>query len=342
MRTTLVALATATCFAVLAFGQGEDKTFYFTHPASKEDMTAITTMIRTVVDLQDIQPDAEHQALKVHGPIDKLVAADWLFQQIDNPGARDASGMGPEYKFLNAHEEVARVIRVSPGASVADLTSLVTAIRTVADLQRLFPYQTQNAIVGRGEPARIAAAGWLVQQLLPYQGTAPDTDSPRYPAPVFDSRPGAVRELIQVLRLDPKTTNAQLTSTVTAIRTVADIQRLFPFEIGKAIIACGSADKVAVAEWLVHELSKPADTATIHQTTMSTMPGQMDGVVRLFYVGQQGVSLDISPLATEIRKTLDIQRVFPLTNPSAIVLRARPDQIPAAESIVAKFTADAH
>jgi hypothetical protein len=339
MRTTLAALATFASFTVLAFGQGEDKTFYFTHPASKEDMTAIITMIRTVVDLQDVQPDAEHQALKAHGPIEKLVAADWLFQQLDNPGAIDPSGMGPEYKFFGQREEVARVMRVSPNASMADLVSLTTAIRTTADLQRLFPWTGQNVIVGRGEPAKIAAAGWLVQQLLPYQGTAPATDSSPYPAPGLNPRPDAVKEEIQVFRMDPKTTNDQLTATVTTIRSIADIQRLFPFASEKAIIASASTDQTAVAKWLLDELAKPADPTTVHETTM---PGVIDGVVRLFYVGQQSNPLDVAPLATELRTSLGMMRVFPLNNPSAIVLRGRPDQMSAAQAMVTKFAADAH
>jgi hypothetical protein len=338
MRTTLSALATATCFTVLAYGQGEDKTFYFTHPALAKDMAAIATMIRTVVDLQDIQPDGEHQALKAHGPVDKLVATDWLFQQLDNPPTPDAFGIGPEYKFLGAHEEVARVIRVSPAASQADLTQVTTAIRTVADLQRLFPWDTQNVIVARGAAERVAAAGWLIHQLLPYEGTAPTGDSPIYPSPIVDPRNVADKEVIQVFRMDPKTTNENLTAAVTAIRTTADLQRLFPFAAGKAIIGCGTPDKIAVAGWLVHELAKPADASSVHQTTM---PGLLDGVVRLFYVGQQNSPIDVTPLATELRTALGIQRIFPFTQPSAVVLRARPDQMPAAEALVAKFAADA-
>jgi hypothetical protein len=141
--------------------------------------------------------------------------------------------------------------------------------------------------------------------------------------------------VIQVFRLDPKATNAELTAAVTAIRTTADLQRLFPFETGKAIIGSGDPDKMAVAGWLVHELNQPADAGAIHQTTM---PGLIDGVVRLFYVGRQ---TDVSPLAAEIRSTLGIQRIFPFGQPAAVVLRGRPDQMPAVEALVAKFAADA-
>ena len=44
---------------------------------------------------------------------------------------------------------------------------------------------------------------------------------------------------------------------VTVVRTVADLQRLLPFEPQMAIIAKGTADKMALAEKIIHDLDKP-------------------------------------------------------------------------------------
>jgi hypothetical protein len=326
MRTTLTTLATATLFAALAFAQGQDKTFYFTHPASADYMTAMVTMTRTILDLQNISADREHQAVLMHGPLEKLVAAEWLFDQLDRP----ASGMTAQYKMFGEKSEVLAIFPLSPAATVPDIAALTTAIRTLADMARLFPYEAAKAIVGRDTPEKVAAANWLVRQLLPYDGKAPTGDSVAYPSPLVDSKAENDKPIVQVFRMDPETTNAQLTATVTAIRTTADLQRLFPFESGKAIIASGASDKVAVAGWLVHELAKPPDANVVHQTVM---PGLIDGVVRLFYVGVQA---DAAPLATQIRSTVGIQRVFPIGYPPAIVLRGRPDQMSTVEALVAK------
>jgi general secretion pathway protein D len=56
---------------------------------------------------------------------------------------------------------------------------------------------------------------------------------------------------------------ADLTAMVTAVRTVADMQRLFPFEGQWAIIAKGSADKVALAEKIIHDLDKPKSEVVV-------------------------------------------------------------------------------
>ena len=145
-------------------------------------------------------------------------------------------------------------------------------------------------------------------------------------------------DLLQVFRMDSSTSNADLTAMVTAIRTIADIQRLFPIGATKAIIASGTSDKIALAEWMVHELAKTSDPQATHETRL---PGVTDGVVRVFYMGHPTSSADLVALITQIRTTLDVMRIFPFNASSAIVLRGRPDQIQAAEALVAKSTASA-
>jgi len=278
MRPTLALLAMAALFAALGFAQGANETFYFTQPTSPADIDNMATMIRTVVDLQDISIDREHHALVARATTDKLVATEWLFHQLDRPGGTSAPAATAQYKMSGGSGDVVSVFRVAPAASVADITALTTAIRTVADLQRVFPYEGQKAIVARGTPEKIAAADWMVRQLLPADGETPTTDSPAYPMEA--AKPEGPGEAIRVFRMDPKATNADLTAMVTAIRTVADLQRVFPFESGKAVILRGPSDPVAVAEWLVHEVGKPADPKATHETSL---PGVTDGVVRLFF-----------------------------------------------------------
>jgi hypothetical protein len=340
MRTTVASFAIAALFTSVGFGQSPDRTFYFTQPTSKADMTAMATMIRTVVDIQDISVDQARQALVSNGPVDKMVVTEWLFHQLDRQAGESQAGATSEYQMAGEKGEVVKVFRLPPSATNADLTSMVTAIRTVADVQRLFPYQGQNAIVARGPAERIAATDWIVHQLYPLDGAAPSGDSAAYPASFLPVGPAAGEDqVIRIFRMDPKSTNADLTSMVTAIRTIADLQRLFPFETGKAVIAEGSSDRVAVAEWLVHELGKPSDPQRAHETTLT---GVTDGVVRVFYVGQPTSPADLTMLVAQIRSTAGIMRIFPFSKPAAVILRGRPDQMSTAEALVTKFGAEVH
>ena len=328
MRITCFALATATLFTGVAFSNGEGKTYYFTHPVSNGELTSMATTVRNLLQNTTVTIDEQHQAIVAHGPVDKLVAIDWLFHQLDRAASAPSSKIPAEYKIGG---ETLAVMPIAPQANSAELTAAVTSVRTIVDIQRIVPYEAQNAIISLGSPEKVAATEWVVHQISPADSQPPTVDSPRYQMEADRAVPGATPSVTQILRLDPKTTNTQLTAIVTAIRAVADIQRLFPFAAGPAIILRGSPEQADMAGWLVHELDRPDTPGSIHQTTL---PGSLDSVVRLFYIGP---NQDSAALATQIRKGVDIQRVYPLLQPAAVILRARPDQISTVEYIVAKF-----
>jgi general secretion pathway protein D len=70
-------------------------------------------------------------------------------------------------------------------------------------------------------------------------------------------------EVTRIFFLKNIAATQDLTAIITAIRTVADLQRLFPFEGQYAIIAKGTADKVALAEKIIHDLDKPKSEVVI-------------------------------------------------------------------------------
>jgi hypothetical protein len=332
MRTILAQVAITTLFTAFGFAQSP---FYFSQPASFNDMASMATAIRTVADLQHITVDEAHRSLVVQGPADKMLVADWMFHQLDRPAVASPSGPAPQYRVGGEQNDVTSVFRLPASATGADLTALVTSSRTVVDVQRIFPYEAQHAIVARAEADKIEATDWLVGQLWPADGKIPTTDSPAYP---FSPMTGfASREpdpTIRIFRMDPSTPASGLTAMVTAIRTIADLQRLFPYVAGKAVIGIGSADKIAVAGWLVHEFGKTADPQATHATTL---PGVADGTVRLFYVDQKKSQADLTALVTQIRSKTGITRIFPFAGPAAVVLRGRPDQMPLVEELLAEY-----
>ena len=55
----------------------------------------------------------------------------------------------------------------------------------------------------------------------------------------------------------------ELQEIVNAVRSVADIQRFFPYSAQNAIIAKGSADQMALAEKILHDLDKPKNEVVV-------------------------------------------------------------------------------
>jgi len=68
-------------------------------------------------------------------------------------------------KRRDYEEQVMKVFYLTNVTTPQELQEIVTAVRSVADIQRLFVYNAQNAIIARGEADRIALAGKIIHDL---------------------------------------------------------------------------------------------------------------------------------------------------------------------------------
>ena len=77
-------------------------------------------------------------------------------------------------------------------------------------------------------------------------------------------------QVMKVFYLTNVTTPQELQEIVTAVRSVADIQRLFVYNAQNAIIARGEADRIALAEKIIHDLDKPKSEVVIDVLVLQT------------------------------------------------------------------------
>jgi general secretion pathway protein D len=68
-------------------------------------------------------------------------------------------------KRRDYEEQVARVFYLTNVTTAQELQEIVTAVRSVADIQRIFTYNAQNAIIVRAEADRIALAEKIISDL---------------------------------------------------------------------------------------------------------------------------------------------------------------------------------
>ncbi len=70
----------------------------------------------------------------------------------------------PQKRRDNA-DQVMRVFYLSNVFSQAELQEIVNAVRSVTEINRMFPYTSQNAIIARDEADKVALAGKIIQDL---------------------------------------------------------------------------------------------------------------------------------------------------------------------------------
>jgi hypothetical protein len=109
-------------------------------------------------------------------------------------------------------------------------------------------------------------------------------------------------------------------------------------EQGKALIARATDNRLALAEWMVHELNQPSHPTASVATRINFKDEPTENVVRIFYVA--ATNAQVTQLVTDIRGATSMNRIFPYTSSgsAAIVMRGRADQMATVESMVAKFS----
>jgi hypothetical protein len=93
---------------------------------------------------------------------------------------------------------------------------------------------------------------------------------------------------------------------------------------------------MALAVWMIHELSNPvtAETTASQTYTYSDINHDGENLVRVFYVKDTPTVAAFQQLATEIRTTVKIRRVFTYNETRALALRGTAAQLALAEQIL--------
>ena len=96
-----------------------------------------------------------------------LSAALPLFGQ--NPqrilGAPSPDASLHEYHFPGGGDDIVRVFYLKHANSPQQLQEVVTLVRSIADVRRLYTYNELRAFAARGTADQIALVAWLVEQL---------------------------------------------------------------------------------------------------------------------------------------------------------------------------------
>jgi hypothetical protein len=174
MRTKAIELTFVVLFASAAFGQapGEqsmDRVFHFTHNQTAQGFQEIATVMRTVAGIRQLSVVAAPRVLTLRGTADQIALAEWLFNELDKPATwipvqQVQNSIVHEYRVPGNSDDVVRVFYLTHAETPQGLQEIVTAIRTVTDLQRVFTCNATKAVTLRGTADRIALAAKIISE----------------------------------------------------------------------------------------------------------------------------------------------------------------------------------
>ena len=267
MRTKAIELTFVVLFASSAFGQapGEqsvDRVFHFMHTQTAQGFQEIATVMRTVAGIRQLSVVAAPRALALRGTADQVALAEWLFHELDKPAGwqpvqQAQNSVMHEYRVPGSSDDAVQVFYLAHTQTAQELQEIVTAIRVIADIQRIFPCNVPRTLALRGTAAQAALAQWLVGELDKPTGGAP-LDQQGGNSVAHEYRvPGNGDDVVRVFYLAHTETPQGLQEIATAIRTVTDLQRVFTYNATKALTLRGTADRIALAAKLISETDQP-------------------------------------------------------------------------------------
>jgi type II secretory pathway component GspD/PulD (secretin) len=319
MRIILIALTVSVSFAQT------NQVFQLTQNQTQQGLQEIAVVLRGTGDIQQVSIDDLKGTLAVEGTPAQIATAAWLIHQMDLPANGPLSGVH-EYRPPAATNDVVRVFYLSHGLKPQDIQEIVTAVRSVVDIQRLRVYNALNAVAARGTNQQISLAAWMVDQLDQPANVAA-------PAPHEYQLSGD--DVARVFELTSPQTSQELQEIVTLIRSIGDIQRVFLCNKQRAVVLRATAERVALAAWLVSELDKPLtgpvavqDSTAPHEFRLSNDP---DNLVRVFYLAGSASSGDYQKVALQVRHNTGIGRLFVYNALGALAVRGTEGQVATAE-----------
>jgi type II secretory pathway component GspD/PulD (secretin) len=323
MRATLILFAMSA-----AFGQDVGRVFQLHHIDAEKDIFEFATLIRTISDNPQVAADTTAKTLAVHGTATQIAVAEWLFTELDRQTVPDS--VSQEFKVSNNADDVVHVFYLPNTATIQDFQEVATTIRTIAEIRRVYTFNTLRALTVRGTADQVAAAGFMIRELDQPAG-AKRTDSREFRM----TGPGDPGETaVRVFYLPYAATVQQFQEVATLVRTIAEVRRVFTYNAPKALVVRGTADQMAAVDWMVHELGKPVDAATLASQPYTMEDPHGENIVRVFYVKDVPTVAAFQQVATQIRTATNIRRVFTYNATMAMAVRGTAAQIAMAEQML--------
>lgn len=315
LRFTLALLA-----APVLFGQNASRTFHLTTVLYPAGLNEIATILRTVGGIRQIAGDPAKFNITVTGSEQDLALAAWLVEQLDSTHPEPAEFAIP------GSNDVVNILYAANTPTQTGLNELVTSIRAVIDVPRIFTYSQPHGIVMRMTASKAPLAQWLVHQL----DVAAD-DQNRW-QPHQYSLPGTPDQEVKVVYLIHQGQPANLNEMVSTIRTVCDIQAIFTRSQPQGIAFRSTVAQAQLADWLFQQLDAEPDNQMRAQSHEYVLPGTADGVTRVYYLN----TADLRDIIVALRSELSEEhpRMFTCTQHKAVAVRGTPDMMAVADRVI--------
>jgi hypothetical protein len=233
--------------------------------------------------------------------------------------------------FAQTPEKIDRVLHFNHTADPQGMKEIGTVIRAMINTKDGSVDTAEKSLSLSGTEAQIAFAEWLMNVLdRPFQLSQRQNR--------HEYKMSNTDDFTRVLYVANAETIQQFQEIATAMRSTADIRWLFTYNAQRAMVARGTADQMALAEFLTNRFdvdSAPAPNSAEFEFQMRT--GAPENVVHVFYLPNTKSIQSFQEVVTSVRSVTDLRRMFTYNTPRAVAARGTAEQINLASWLFAQL-----
>lgn len=314
-------LALALFTTVAMFGQAVvvERVFTFKNPKTFQQSRELGTCLRSVAEIKDLS--VSDTDVTVKGSPGQLAFAEWALSQLDIPPGPFVHSVSADFPYDGNPQDVVRIFRAAHAPGIQAFQEMATSIRSVNEIRRLYTYNATHSIILRAKPGDLDASRWMFEQL---DQAATDAKPQTYTIPLPTSPNRLELETtIRVLRVSQSLNVQEFQATVTAVRSITEIRRVYSYSPSKTIIAKGSSEMIDMLSWLVAQLDQDSPSGS----TLEYRVPAADDLVNIIFLPQDLPVSDFQAAATRIRTATGIQRFFTCDRPRAVLVRGAASEV---------------
>jgi hypothetical protein len=327
----------------------QSKVFDFTNKPTQQGLQEIATILRTVGDIKQLSIESAASTLTVNGTTDELAMTGWIVHQLDQPVPADlsvpqpAAGSTQQYLVAGKSDDVVRIFHLTTVAPspAQPIQEILTTLRTVANIQKVFNYSALADLAVRGPAEQIAFSEFLINSF----DVKPDSETAS--AEFQFQPPGMGSSVARVFYLSRPSSPQHIQELLTNLRIVIGVQNVFTYTPIPALAIRGTARELAAAEFLIQSLDIPkapktGDAANVREFLMPANTREAASVIHVLYLNQPTTTQQIQEMLGILRTVLGIQKTFNNSQPAALIVRGPADQIAMADQMIQQDNKSVH
>jgi hypothetical protein len=216
--------------------------FELVHAATNQSVQEIATTLRTVADIQKIFAITTPKIVTLRGSASQMALAEFLLAELDQPALARQNAFVHEFRKTAGINDIVVVYGLTHTNSSQSLQEIITNVRVVLDIQRIFQVTAPKLLAARGSESQVQTLKWLVPGL--------DRQTPKVGGNEVRV-PGGNDDVVHVFYLTHVTNVKGMNDLLTELRTTVHIMKAFVRSVPAALVLRGTADQIATAGQII-------------------------------------------------------------------------------------------